>query len=306
MSAKLRIALMMGGPSAEREVSLRSGAGMARALRALGHTVAEIDPVNDDWTLPPGIDVVCLVPLHGSYGEDGTVQRRLDSMGMPYTGCDATASAIAFDKVETKRRCIAAGVPTPRFAIIESPSAPWPQGWAPPVVLKPVCQGSSIGLGMVDRLEEWPVALSAAFRHDSRVLMEERILGRELTVGILEDRVLPVLEIRPRQGTYDYRNKYTAGATEYLCPAPMPAPVAARVQEAALGAFRAVGGRDFGRVDVMLREESPFVLEVNTLPGMTETSLLPKAAAADGVGYAELCQRMIDLAMQRSPARVAA
>jgi D-alanine-D-alanine ligase len=296
---------MMGGPSAEREVSLRSGAGMARALRALGHTVAEVDPVNDDWALPPGVDVVCLVPLHGSYGEDGTVQRRLDSMGVPYTGCDAIASAIAFDKVETKRRCIAAGVPTPRFEIIDSPSASWPAGWAPPVVLKPVCQGSSIGLGMVNRVEEWPVALAAAFRHDSRVLMEERVVGQELTVGILDERVLPVLEIRPRQGSYDYQNKYTAGATEYLCPAPLPEAVSAKVQEVALAAFQAVGGRDFGRVDVMLRGESPFVLEVNTLPGMTETSLLPKAAAAAGIGYSELCQRMLDLAMQRSPANLA-
>ena len=302
MKPKLRIALMLGGPSAEREISLRSGAGMALALRALGHDVIELDPRDNDWTLPPGTNVVCLVPLHGTYGEDGTVQRRLESMGMPYTGCDAKASALAFDKIETKKKCLAAGIPTPAFEVLTSPNSPWPAPWNPPVVIKPVCQGSSIGLQFVDRLGDWTAALAEAFRHDSRVLMEERIIGRELTVGILEQRPLPVVEVRPRQGSYDYKNKYTAGATEYLCPSPLPPDVTARVQQAAFGAFEAVGGRDFGRVDVMLRDDQPFVLEVNTLPGMTETSLLPKAAAAAGISYAELCQRMIELALARSPA----
>jgi D-alanine-D-alanine ligase len=301
MKPVYHITLMAGGTSAEREVSLRSGAGVAKALRSLGHEVTELDPAGGEWVLPAGTDVVCLAPLHGTYGEDGTIQRELESKGVPYTGCDANSSAVAFDKLETKKRCLAAGVPTPRFEILTSPEAGWPGGWHPPVVLKPVCQGSSIGLQFVERREDWRGALSESFRHDSRVLMEERIAGRELTVGILENRALPVLEVRPRQGGFDYRNKYTPGATEYLCPALLPPEVAARAQEAALGAFRAVGGRDFGRVDVMLRDEEPFVLEVNTLPGMTETSLFPKAAAAAGVGYAALCERMIELALQRRP-----
>ncbi len=304
MTKPLRIVLMSGGRSAEREVSLRSGAGVGRALRSLGHEVIDLDPVDDAWVLPAGTDVVCLAPLHGTYGEDGGVQRRLEALGVPYTGCDARSSALAFDKLETKKRCIAAGVPTPRYQILDSPGAAWPEGWRPPVVLKPVCQGSSIGLQFVENVGDWPSALAGVLVHDARALMEERIVGRELTVGILEDRALPVLEVRPRQGGFDYNNKYTPGATEYLCPAPLAPETAGRVQEAALGAFRVVGGRDFGRVDVMLREDRPFVLEVNTLPGMTETSLFPKAAAAAGIGYAALCARMIELAMQRAPVQL--
>jgi len=295
----LNITVMLGGPSAERAVSLRSGAAALKALRSLGHTVHELDPRDDSWTLPAGSDVVFLA-LHGTYGEDGTVQRRLETLGVPYTGCDSEASRIAFDKVLTKKLCLSAGVPTARFEVFSSPEAEWPAGWRPPVVLKPVRQGSSVGLQFVERLQDWSAALAEAFRYDSEVLMEERILGRETTAGILGGEALPVVEVRPKQGGYDYKNKYTSGRTEYLCPAPLDAATTRRIQQAALGAFHAVGGRDYGRVDVMVRPEGePVVLEVNTLPGMTETSLLPKAAAAAGINFAELCQRMIDLAMRR-------
>ena len=303
MSGKLNITVMLGGPSAEREVSLRSGAGVVKALRSLGHTVFEVDPKTPDWILPPGTEIVCLAPLHGTYGEDGTVQRQLDALCMPYTGCDAESSHIAFDKVQTKKRCLAAGVPTARFTVVDSPKASWPMGWNPPVVLKPVRQGSSVGLQFVERVEEWSQALAAALEFDSEVLVEEKIAGRETTVAILGDDVLPVVEVRPKAGAYDYRNKYTAGCTEYFCPADFDAATTKRIQAAALGAFRAVGGRDYSRVDVMVRADgSPVVLEVNTLPGMTETSLLPKAAAAAGLNYAGLCQRMIDLALERKAA----
>ena len=177
-------------------------------------------------------------------------------------------------------------------------------GWQPPVVLKPVRQGSSVGLQFVDRVADFSAALTEALRYDSQVLMEERIVGRETTVAILDAQALPVVEVRPKQGAYDYTNKYTAGKTDYLCPAPFDLLVTAAIQKAALGAFRAIGGRDYARVDVMVRANGePMVLEVNTLPGMTETSLLPKAAAAAGIGYAELCQRMIDLAMKRATKR---
>jgi D-alanine-D-alanine ligase len=173
-------------------------------------------------------------------------------------------------------------------------------GWNPPVVLKPVRQGSSVGLQYVQRVGDWSQALTESLRHDSRVLMEEMIVGRETTVGILEDQALPVVEVRPKAGGYDYQNKYTAGCTDYFCPASFEPAVTERIQAAGLGAFRAVGGRDYGRVDIMVRSNGdPIVLEVNTLPGMTELSLLPKAAAAAGIGYAELCQRMIELAMRR-------
>lgn len=299
MNRKLNITVMLGGFSAEREVSLKTGAAAAKALCSLGHTVHELDPKDDAWTLVPGTDVVFLA-LHGTYGEDGQAQARLEKLGVPYTGCDSEASRVAFDKVLTKRRCVEAGVPTAKFMVFDAPGATWPMGWQPPVVLKPVRQGSSVGLQFVDRVVDFAAALVEALRHDTRVLMEERIVGRETTVAILDGQALPVVEVRPKEGTYDYANKYTAGRTEYFCPAPFDAQVTAAIQEAALGAFKAVGGRDYARVDVMVRANGePIVLEVNTLPGMTETSLLPKAAAAAGIGYAELCQRMIDLAMKR-------
>ena len=172
-------------------------------------------------------------------------------------------------------------------------------GWNPPVVLKPVRQGSSVGLQFVERVSDWSKALAEAMRYDSQVLMEEKIAGRECTVGILGDEPLPLVEVRPKTGIYDYQTKYSAGTTEYFCPAPFDEATTARIQAAGLGAFKAIGGRDYSRVDVIVRPDGePVVLEVNTLPGMTETSLLPKAAAAAGIGYAELCQRMVDLALE--------
>jgi len=299
MTQAWNIVVMCGGPSAEREVSLHSGAAVARALRTLGHHVTEIDPQPCQWLLPDDTDLVFLA-LHGTYGEDGVVQGELEHIGVPYTGCGVEASRIAFDKVLTKNRCAATGVPVADSLVIDSPKAPWHRRWQPPVVIKPVRQGSSVGLRFVNRQEEWGAALAAALQHDSQALVEPRIAGAECTVGILGDQVLPVVEVRPHSGSYDYRSKYTKGATDYLCPAPFNAGTTERVQAAALGAFRAIGGRDYARVDVMVTTAGdPVVLEVNTLPGMTETSLLPKAAAAVGFSYEELCQRIVELAMAR-------
>ena len=291
---------MLGGPSAEREVSLRSGAAVARALRSLGHTVHELDPQQPSWILPPGTDVVFLA-LHGSYGEDGTVQEQLEILRVPYTGCGPEASRLAFDKVSAKKRFIKAGIPTARFAVLDSPQSGWPAGWQPPVVLKPARQGSSVGLQMVEEAGQWQSALAGAFRYDTQVLMEEKIIGREATVGILAGQALPVAEVRVKNGHFDYKNKYTPGAAEHFCPADFPPDTTARIQAAALGAFDAVGGRDYARVDVMARANGePVVLEVNTLPGMTDLSIFPDAAAAAGLGYAPLCQRMIALALERT------
>ena len=292
--------MFLGGPSAEREVSLRTGGAVAAALRALGHDVLEVDPRPGAWSLPPDVAVVFLA-LHGTYGEDGEVQGELDRLGIPYTGCDAEASRLAFDKVLTKEKCLAAGVPTAPYLVYRHASAPWPAGWKPPLVVKPVQQGSSVGLQFVRAEADWGPALASALQCDTAVLVEPQIIGRETTVGILDDRPLPIVEVRPRRGSYDFHNKYTAGATEYFCPADFNPAVTARLQAAALGAFHAVGGRDYARVDVMVAADgSPVVLEVNTLPGMTETSLLPKAAAAAGLSYGALCQKMIDLALARS------
>jgi D-alanine-D-alanine ligase len=321
MVQRLKIVVMLGGPSAERKVSLNSGAGVAKALRSLGHTVVELDPETPDWILPPQTDAVFLA-LHGTYGEDGTVQSQLEKLGVPYTGCDSEASRIAFDKVLTKQKCIEAGVPTAKFVVVNSGKASLPKDLQLPLVVKPVRQGSSVGLQFVERAEDWPNAIAEALKFDSEVLVEEKITGRETTVGILDGAALSVIEVRPKIGNLDYANKYTAGATDYFCPADFDAATTRRIQEAALGAFHAIGGRDYARVDVMVREVvgqasslpemngntqagslchyEPVVLEVNTLPGMTETSLLPKAAAAAGISYAELCQRMIELALKRN------
>ena len=296
---KLNITIMLGGPSAEREVSLRSGAGVVKALRSLGHQVNELDPQNPDWKLPEGTEVVFLA-LHGTYGEDGTVQQRLEELGMVYTGSDPEASRIGFDKYLTKQRCVAAGIPTARYLLIESLTASWPMGWDPPVVLKPARQGSSVGLQFVERVSDWSTALAEAMRHDSRVLLEEKIAGRECTVGILADEPLPVVEVRPKSPIYDYQTKYSVGSTDYFCPAPFDAAMTARIQAAGLGAFKAIGGRDYSRVDIIVQPNGELVvLEVNTLPGMTEISVLPKAAAVAGLSYPQLCQRMVELALQR-------
>jgi D-alanine-D-alanine ligase len=303
MSRKLNIVVMLGGPSAEREVSLRSGAGVVKALRSLGHMVFEIDPKTPDWVLPPDTEVVCLAPLHGTYGEDGTVQRQLEKLGALYTGCDAEASRIAFDKVLTKKLCIEAGVPTAEFLVVNSDKAPLPENLRLPLVVKPVRQGSSVGLRFVEHTDDWQGALTEALKFDAEVLVEGKIIGRETTVGILAGKALPVVEVRPKAGSYDYKNKYTAGCTEYFCPADFDVATTKRIQAAALGAFHAIGGRDYARVDVMVRADgSPVVLEVNTQPGMTETSLLPKAAVAAGISYEQLCQQMIDLALKRNMA----
>jgi D-alanine-D-alanine ligase len=302
MPEKLNIVVMLGGPSAEREVSLRSGAAVAKALRSLGHTVTEVDPKDGQFDLPDETDAVFLA-LHGTYGEDGTVQRQLDNLGAAYTGCGAEASRLAFDKVLTKKLCVEAGVPTAKFLVVETESTALPKNLRLPLVVKPVRQGSSVGLQFVERAGDWPKALAEALKFDSEVLVEEKIAGRETTVGILGDEALPVVEVRPKTGNLDYKNKYTAGATEYFCPADFDSATTKKIQAAALGAFHAIGGRDYARVDVMVRADgSPVVLEVNTLPGMTETSLLPKAAAVVGLNYAELCQRMIELALKRKPA----
>lgn len=293
--------VMLGGPSAEREISLRSGRAVADALRSLGHEVFELDPVNGSgWALPVGTDVVFLA-LHGTYGEDGCVQRELEKLGVPYTGSDAEASRIAFDKILSKKRFLEAGVPTAPFVVFDKVVDEWPEGWRPPVVIKPARQGSSIGLQLVDSVGELQAALARALAYDSQALMEERILGREATVGILEDKALPVIEVCPKSGVMDYHHKYTKGVTEHYLPGRFDRQTSLRVQEAALAAFRAVGARDYARVDVMVKPNGdPVVLEVNTLPGMTELSLLPKAAAAVGYTFASLCERMIELALARA------
>ncbi len=300
MFKPLNITVMLGGPSDEWDVSLRTGAAVARTLSSHGHAVHILDPRDDSWSLLPGTEVVFLA-LHGAYGEDGRVQKRLEELGMPYTGCGVEASRLGFDKVLSKKRFMEAGIATARYLVFDSPAAPWPKDWQTPLVVKPVRQGSSVGLQFVLAESEWGGALTEALRYDTEVIVEEKIEGREVTAGILADQPLPVVEVQTKKGLYDYHNKYTVGASDYHCPAQFEDAVTARIQAVGMAAFRAIGGRDYARVDMIVRPDGePEVLEVNTLPGMTETSLFPKAAAAAGIDYSHLCQKMIDLALQRA------
>lgn len=300
MVNQFQVTVLLGGRGAEREVSLRSGAAVARALRGLGHAVSEVDPAGESWELPTKTEVVFLA-LHGEYGEDGQVQSRLETLGVPYTGTNAVGSALAFDKVRSKELFQQHQITSPRGVLIDSPTSAPPGTIPAPWILKPAAQGSSVGLNRVEGEAGWNVALADSLRYGGAVLCEECIQGRELTVGVLDGAALPVVEVRPKAGGYNYENKYTPGATDYFCPADLPDEVAKRVQALGLRAFEAVGARDFGRVDVMLNAEfKPYVLEVNTLPGMTETSLLPKAAEVAGINFNALCQCMLELALRRN------
>ena len=299
LANRVKIVVMAGGFGAEREISLRSGASISCALRSLGHQVDEVDPANKGWRLAEGTEVVCLA-LHGEFGEDGQVQTCLEDLGVPYTGTGPRGSAVAFDKELTKQAFDRESIPMPRGCVLAGGSLP-PRDLPPPWVLKPAAQGSSVGLRMVDNVTQWESALEDSLKQGERVICEERIVGREVTVGLLAGEALPVVEVRPKSAAYDYRSKYTRGATEYFCPADLPQECTYAIQQLGLKAFEAVGARDFGRVDMMLDKSlKPYVLEVNTLPGMTETSLLPKAAAAAGMEFKHLCGRMVDLAINRT------
>jgi D-alanine-D-alanine ligase len=292
-----RLVVLKGGPGAEREVSLRSGAAVAKALRSAGAIVEEIELEGREVMIPEGTELVFNL-IHGTFGEDGGLQALLDRLGIPYTGEGAEGSRIAFDKILTKRALVRAAVPTPRFEVLGpqgNPALPLP------VVIKAPRQGSSVGVHPVRDPSGIPAALADCLIHGNEILVEEMIEGRELTVGVLGDQPLPVVEIRPGEGFYDYANKYTKGATEYLVPAPLSEEETAAVQRVALEAVRALGLCVYSRVDVLLGKDGPTVLEINTIPGMTETSLLPKAAEAAGIPFARLCGRIAQLSLASRP-----
>lgn len=287
------VAVLMGGPSAERDVSLNSGHGVAQALRAAGYTVDEVDVTDTTLEIPDGVEAV-FIALHGTFGEDGQVQELLRERNMPYTGSDVASSRLAFDKLASKKLFEREGIPTPPYEVLCGSDA---RTLPIPVVVKPVHQGSSIGIHRVFSEEEWDAALADASVYDERVLVEQFIAGRELTVGMVGDELLPVLEIKAPEGYYDYRAKYTKGVTEYLVPAPLSDECAQTCRDMAGHAFRALGCRGVGRMDFrMNQEEELFILEVNTIPGFTETSLLPKAARAHGIEFPDLCDRIMQMA----------
>ncbi len=304
MRAIRNIAVLMGGPSEEREVSLASGRAVVKALESVGHSVISVDPKEGAFNIPKGIDVVFLA-LHGTFGEDGEVQTALESMGLPYTGSGPESSRLAFDKLASKRIFIERGLPTPEFVTVNSADSQMPVGLCDSLVVKPICQGSSVGLHFVKDKGQWKEALENVLKYGKEALVEKYIQGRELTVGIMGGKPCPVVEICPNNdAAYDYEHKYTAGATVYTCPAELDKVTTERCQELGLKAFHALGCVGYGRVDILLDQGNPLLLEVNTLPGMTATSLLPMAASALGMGFEQLCEWMIEDALSRHSKKV--
>jgi D-alanine-D-alanine ligase len=309
---KRRVGVLMGGTSGERDVSLKTGEGVARALEARGHEVARIvigkDPI-DRAIRDAGIDEA-FIALHGRGGEDGCIQGMLELMGIPYTGSSVLASALAMDKLKAKEMFRLHNIPTPPYYVATDgdllPGDDGPGGshdglaelhgsFGFPVIVKPRNEGSSIGLGKANNLGELRTAIEVALEHDRWALVERYIKATEVHVGILDGRVLGCIEVAPKSGIYDYSSKYTAGATEYIIP-PRIAPTRVRgVMNLAERAVRAIGCTGAVRVDLLVTEgENEYVLEVNTLPGMTPTSLLPKIAAEAGIDYGTLCEMILD------------
>lgn len=301
---KKKIAVLKGGPGSEREVSIKTAESVAAALRTLGAEVMEIDVEGPDFDVPGDV-FIAMNLIHGTFGEDGQIQALLEKRGVRYTGAGVEESRIAFDKFLSKAKFIAAGVPTPQCQ--EYPvDGSEPLRIPLPVVAKPPREGSSVGVHIVRTEAEWQKAVQDEKKFGDTTMVEEFIDGKELTVGVLGDQVLPIIYIQPESGFYDIDNKYPwmhgTGKTFYHCPAPFDEATTKRVQDAALAAFKSCGDLVYGRVDVMLRDDGqPFVLEVNTIPGMTSSSLLPKAAAAVGIGFPELCARIIELSLASRP-----
>jgi len=287
-----RIAVLLGGLSAERDVSLRTGRAVLNSLVNEGFQAVAIDAGRDLAAKLREENIeLAFIALHGRFGEDGTVQGMLEMMGIPYTGSGVLASSLAMDKVMTKKVLLYQGLPTPEFEVANG-SGDVQQFLSRersyPRVVKPSREGSTIGVSIVRSAAELATALTVARKYDDSILVEEYISGQEVTVGVLNGKALPVIQVVPKSGFYDYQSKYTAGQTEYLLPAPIPSDIYAKVQEEAVAACLALGCRGAARVDFMIREQEVFCLEVNTIPGMTETSLLPKAAGHAGMSFNQL------------------
>ncbi len=305
MPESIHVAVLKGGPSAEHEISLKSGSAIAHALSTAGFKVEEISFRDAELPpLPPDVDVV-FPALHGRFGEDGQIQKLLEGRDLAYVGSDAAASRLIIDKAQTKTVLQASGVPVPDGVTLQAPVAEVPESIPLPCIVKPNREGSTLGLILVEQVEEWHHALEAAFAYDETVIVEEFVEGTEITVGIVAGKSLPVIEIVPPGVIFDYDAKYTysKGKTKYLCPPETVSDtVQMRAREIAEQTFVALGARDMLRVDLIIENGSlkPVVLEANSIPGFTATSLLPKAADAAGVSFTELCRRLVVNAHERS------
>lgn len=296
---QMRIAVLMGGRSAEREVSLETGKAVAGALRNRGYSPIEMDVGLDiaKQLLEHEIEVA-FVALHGRYGEDGVIQGLLESMEIPYTGSGVAASALGMDKLRSRWIFQQLSLPVPPFSLFTRENAasisPGENASNLPLVVKPTGEGSSVGVHIVRSIEELQPALDEAFAFGPSVLIERYILGREIQVGILDDEALGAIEIRPKVEFYDYRAKYTDGLAEHLFPAPLPPELYQQALDLGLAGHKALGCEGGTRVDILLEEEDGFfLLEVNTLPGMTALSLLPEIALGVGISFENLCERIL-------------
>lgn len=308
----------MGGPSEEHAISLKSGHGVSEALARRGFSVEPIVIPRDGSTeeafkftekalAASGAEVV-FIALHGRFGEDGTVQAFCESLRLPYVGSGPEASRLGMDKIASRRYFEQAGLVVPRWKVVEAGQEDVKlsvEHWAYPLVAKPSDQGSSIGVSFVKTPAELPFAVKAAGQFSRQVLIEEFVTGREMTVGVFGERALAVIEIKPHQVFFDFTAKYTAGATDYLVPAPIPEAVAERLRHIGLRAHQVLGCRHMSRADFILRPDGEGVLlEVNTIPGFTPTSLLPKAAALAGLSYDVLCEQLVQMALAPVSARI--
>jgi D-alanine-D-alanine ligase len=300
------IGVLMGGYSSERDISLKSGHAVVESLAKAGCEVVPLDiNVRERDQIKDAIKRanvrVGFIALHGKLGEDGTIQSILEELDIPYTGSGVVASACAFNKIATQKILKAHHLPVPDFCTAQAGSADIDaiigEMKSFPLVVKPACEGSSIGVTLARQKEDLTVALAEAFRYGNEVIVERFIPGRELTVGILDREALPIVEIRPQKQFFDFEAKYQKGMSDYIVPAPLPAELARNIQMLALNAHQAVGCETYSRVDFRLDpSQRPFILEINTIPGFTETSLFPKAARQAGMGFTDVCLRLIALA----------
>lgn len=301
MLSNRKIAVLMGGPGSEREVSIASGKAVLKALLGLGLDATAVDVTDASIVLPAGTDLAFNV-IHGTFGEDGQLQQMLEDMGVPYTGAGIASSRRAFDKNLAKHAFVAAGVPTPRAEIVDVSKGPALPSFPAPFVVKPPREGSSVGVSIVHDPAKAQAAMADAAKYGNDILVEEYISGMELTVAILDDKAMPIVHIIPPEGVYDMASKYPwlsgSQGSQYICPADLDEETTLAVQQAALAAHRSLNIEVYSRVDVLLDSQNrPFVLEANTIPGMTETSLLPKSAAAAGIPFPELCKMIAELSL---------
>lgn len=305
-----RVGVLMGGPSSEREISLKSGKAVLCALKDSGIDALGIDIITDNKEenirLLKNYNLDCaFIALHGRFGEDGAIQDILEQVDLPYTGSGVRASRLAMDKIGALRIFRAGKLYVPRSHFLERPAYnknnDFKNDLGFPLVIKPANHGSSIGLSIVELEREIPAAIQLAFQFDERIVVEEYISGRELTVGVLDEKPLPVIEIVPKHKFFDFEAKYQAGLTDYIIPALLKKEIAENVQQAALQAHKLLGCFGCSRTDIILSKDNlPFVLETNTIPGMTATSLLPKAAKILGIDFNQLCLKLLELAYEKA------